>query len=48
MLGYKDRHSKTHPLLTLEELVPEHHFVRKLEARVWVFRFISWFGFLTS
>jgi transposase len=33
MLGYKDRHFKTHPLLTLEELVPDNHFMHKLEAQ---------------
>lgn len=32
MLGSKTRDFKSHPLLTLEELVPENHFVRQLEA----------------
>lgn len=34
MLGYKERDFKSHPLLTLEALVPENHFVRKLDARL--------------
>lgn len=34
MLGYKARDFKSHPSLTLEELVPANHFVRKLEARL--------------
>jgi transposase len=34
MLGYKTRDFKLYPSLTLEELVPENHFVRKLEARL--------------
>ena len=34
MLGYKERGFKSHPSLTLEELMPANHFVRKLEARL--------------
>jgi len=34
MLGIKGRKFRSHPSLTLEELVPVHHFVRKLEARL--------------
>lgn len=34
MLGSKARDFKSHPLLTLEELVPDTHFVRKLVTRL--------------
>lgn len=34
MLGYKPRHFKMYTALTLENLVPLHHFYRKLEAKV--------------
>lgn len=34
MLGYKARDFKSHPSLTLEELVPGDHFVRKLQAKL--------------
>ena len=34
MLGDKDRNFKSHPFLTVEELVPEDHFYRLLERKL--------------